>query len=504
MGIGQIAFDFPAKKVVEQRLADFPESEKEAIRTIPLSFKIEVEPIENEAETENNQLTFSIDASRRKNQMLIVDNRPRWETRYLNNLFERDDRWEVACVWGKPDSDEQILPRGEKINEFPISKEELLKFDLIVFGEIPTEEFSKEEQNWIVDFVTQRAGGILFIDGPRQNLRSYENKGIHPISALLPVTWKKNGPLRISPSSFVRPEEENRLSALTLDPIEERDEEIWKHLPLPAWISPVESLPGSDVYLEASTDVTDKNQSAKNTLPILTGRLVGAGKAFYMGFDETWRWRYEVADLYHQRFWNQLLSKVMERPFALNQDQLSMDVGGSAHNKGKAIPIRVRLRDKNGKTPEQPYPEVDALIWDEDEVIATVPLKGVESSNGLFIGEVFGLDANSYQMSVRAPGILDEMEFSEQKLSFEIKPGLNKEKNFLVCDENLLSEMAELSGGSYFREENFNELKEVLRPISSGRIIINEIILWQSYGWLIFVVFLLGLEMFLRKRAGML
>ena len=504
VGIGQIAFDFPAKKVVEQRLADFSESEKEAIRTIPLSFKIEVEPIENEAETENNQLTFSIDASRRKNQMLIVDNRPRWETRYLNNLFERDDRWEVACVWGKPDSDEQILPRGEKINEFPISKEELLKFDLIVFGEIPTEEFSKEEQNWIVDFVTQRAGGILFIDGPRQNLRSYENKEKHPISALFPVTWKKNGPLRISPSSFVRPEEENRLNALTLDPIEERDEEIWKHLPLPAWISPVESLPGSDVYLEASTDGTDKNKSAKNTIPILTGRLVGAGKAFYMGFDETWRWRYEVADLYHQRFWNQLLSKVMERPFALNQDQLSMDVGGSAHNKGKAIPIRVRLRDKEGKTPEQPYPEVDALIWDEDEVIATVPLKGVESSNGLFIGEVFGLDANSYQMSVRAPGILDEMEFSEQKLPFEIKPGLNKEKNFLVCDENLLSEMAELSGGSYFREENFNELKEVLRPISSGRIIINEIILWQSYGWLIFVVFLLGLEMFLRKRAGML
>ena len=76
VGIGQIAFDFPAKKVVEQRLADFPESEKEAIRTIPLSFKIEVEHIENEAETENNQLTFSIDASRRKNQMLIVDNRP--------------------------------------------------------------------------------------------------------------------------------------------------------------------------------------------------------------------------------------------------------------------------------------------------------------------------------------------------------------------------------------------------------------------------------------------
>ena len=53
-------------------------------------------------------------------------------------------------------------------------------------------------------------------------------------------------------------------------------------------------------------------------------------------------------------------------------------------------------------------------------------------------------------------------------------------------------------------KENFHKLKEVLRPISSGRIIITVITLWQSFGWLGFVVFLLALEMFLRKRAGML
>ena len=121
-----------------------------------------------------------------------------------------------------------------------------------------------------------------------------------------------------------------------------------------------------------------------------------------------------------------------------------------------------------------------------------------------FAGEVFGLDPDSYEMSVRAPGILDEMEFSDQRLRFEVRPGANKEKDFLTCDENLLTEMSELSGGSFFREENFHELKDALRPISSGRIIITEIILWQSFGWLIFVVFILGLEMFLRKRAGML
>jgi hypothetical protein len=107
-------------------------------------------------------------------------------------------------------------------------------------------------------------------------------------------------------------------------------------------------------------------------------------------------------------------------------------------------------------------------------------------------------------MSVRAPRILNEMEFSEQRLNFEVKPEPNREKNFLTCDENLLSEMAELSGGSFYREENFHALKDTLRPISSGRIITTEVVLWQSLGWLVFVVSTLGLEMFLRKRAGML
>ena len=237
---------------------------------------------------------------------------------------------------------------------------------------------------------------------------------------------------------------------------------------------------------------------------MLAGKLAGAGKCFYMGFDETWRWRYEVADLYHQRFWNQLLNIIMERPFALNQEQLSMDAGGGSHDPDKAIPLRIRLRNSEGKVPEPPYPDVDALIWKGDEVVATIPLKGEDSSNGLFTGEVFGLGPDSYEMSVRAPSILDEMESSDQKLKFEVRPRANKEKNFLTCDENLLSEMSELSGGSFYREENFHELKDALRPISSGRIIITEIILWQSFGWLVFVVSILGLEMFLRKRAGML
>ena len=77
-----------------------------------------------------------------------------------------------------------------------------------------------------------------------------------------------------------------------------------------------------------------------------------------------------------------------------------------------------------------------------------------------FTGEVFGLEAGSYEMSIRAPTLLDEMEFSEQRLAFEVESVQNQERNFLTCDENLLREMAEASGGNFLREENFHELKD--------------------------------------------
>ena len=503
-GQGQFPFDFPVEEIVERELQGIPESEKEALRTIPLNFKVLVDPIEGEAETANNHWSFSIDANMRKNQLLILDSRPRWETRYLNNLFERDDRWEVSCVWGDPRDIQKRLPRGDEKNLFPKKKEDILKFDLILYGEIDEDEFTLTEQSWLFDFVTQRGGGILFLDGPRQKLRLYNNPNSQPISSLLPVTWNQKGPVRLSPSSFLRPEESNRISALTLDPIKERNEAVWKYLPIPAWTAPVQALPGAEVFLEISVENGKENQSEEIRVPVIVGKKVGAGKSFYIGFDESWRWRYEVADLYHQRFWNQLSSSVMEKPFALNHEGFSVDAGGGFHEVNKAIPIRVRLRDKNGKIPKPPYPEVDALIWNKEEVVATIPLQGQESTNGLFSGQVYGLEAGSYDLSIRAPTLIDEMEFSEKRLPFNINEGPNQEKSFLTCDEDLLIEMADASGGGFFREENFHELKEVLRPISSGRIIINELNLWQSFGWLGVVVFLLGLEMLLRKRAGML
>jgi hypothetical protein len=64
--------------------------------------------------------------------------------------------------------------------------------------------------------------------------------------------------------------------------------------------------------------------------------------------------------------------------------------------------------------------------------------------------------------------------------------------------------MAALSGGEYFREEDAGRLVELLQPLSRGKVVETQTLLWQSGWWFGAVLALLAVEWVLRKRAGML
>lgn len=74
----------------------------------------------------------------------------------------------------------------------------------------------------------------------------------------------------------------------------------------------------------------------------------------------------------------------------------------------------------------------------------------------------------------------------------------------LSCNEELLQQMARVSGGEYFREETAAKLIGKLEPLSNGRVEESETVLWQSWWWFIPVIGLLTTEWVLRKRAGLI
>jgi hypothetical protein len=193
----------------------------------------------------------------------------------------------------------------------------------------------------------------------------------------------------------------------------------------------------------------------------------------------------------------------METPFAVSDELVAIDPGASTYSPGKSAALRIRVRDREGKPLDDPNAVVEALVWREGKIVATVPMKTDPDSGGLFRGETPALTPGEHQVTVRVDGLFEEDEL-RSKVEFLVREPESPEFATLICKEDLLREVAKLSGGTYLREEQIGRLNDLLKPISSGRLVKKEIALWQSYWWFVPIILLLGLELFLRKRAGML
>ena len=494
----KVDFDFSIESMVEERMSELGLDRSVVVNALPFRMKARAHPVEGEAREDNNERSIRFDAITKRNRLLIIDGRPRWETRYLRNLFQRDERWEVSLAVAGPGASADSLPRGAGTDAFPEDRRTLFAFDLLVLGEISLELFKPEELEWIRDFVASRGGGLILIDGPRQKFRNYAKDQEHPISSLLPVKWVEGSPERLAPHSMALTERGLATQALFLHPKAERNAELWSYLPLPGWVSPSQALPGTEVFLEAKLDAKGEDK-----VPLLVARQAGAGKVLYAGFDGTWRWRLEVADEYHLRYWNQVASWIMEQPFAVRDDFVSIDPGSSSYRPGESAEMRIRVRNREGKPLQDQDALVEALVWRGDKVIATVPMKLEPQSGGLFLGETPALLSGRHEVTVRVDGVFQPEELLS-RAEFLVEEPDSPELQNLTCNEEMLRKMSEFSGGTYLREEQIDRLNALLRPVSSGRLVKNEIALWQSYWWFVPIILLLGLELFLRKRAGML
>ncbi len=485
----RVKFDFSVKKILEQYMARA--HSEVTINSLPLSMRVKVVPLDGEMRKDNNETRLDFRADRRTYRVLLVDGRPRWESRYIRNLLDRDRRWKVDTVFAGPASDSQALRRGSGADRFPVDKKGLFQYDLIIFGEVARGILRDEELNWMEDFVGKRGGGIIFLDGRRRHLRHYHDT---PLASMLPVEWLDDVDTSLPQRLQLTSAGQERSEFQFLAGAENANLRLWHALPTPRRVSPVRQLPGSQVFLEAIVD--------DQRVPVLVYRSFGAGKVLFSGHDESWRWRYEVADRYHARYWGQVAAWIKEDPFSASDKYVSLDAGKPTYMQGKRAQIRVRVRDADGDPLEDAT--VHALIRKKgtDTEPSMVELQSAEGSGGLYFGQSPELPEGDYEVSVGVTGLdEDEMKAVTQ---FSVIAASAGEMARLDCNEALLRNMATTSGGQYLREEQAGQLADILRPLSRGRIIEAETLLWQSYWWFVPVIILLTIEWLLRKRAGML
>jgi uncharacterized membrane protein len=426
-------------------------------------------------------------------RLLLLDGRSRWEVRYLRNVFERDPRWDVHIVLAGPGTRHpDRVPRGPRPGEFPSELHQLSDYEMIVVGEVPPDLLTVDLQELLVSYV-DRGGALVLIDGVRGYLRGQQQR---PLGRLVPVRW--------SPGERVLQTEEvsrTELGAAT-DWLQLEGSNAasmfaggtprrWEQLPAPHTLQLTEAKADAEVLLEAGL--------GSLRFPLLVHRLFGGGHVVYLASDETWRWRYGVADAVHAKFWNQLALGIMPPQLAVENEVGALDSGGPAYATDEQIPLRVRLRNPDGSFAAREHVRVQ--LRRDGKVIQSVPLESQGRVPGLYRGLATPLPPGNYVATISAAGYGDALDALQTR--FTVTPARSDEGLQLALDERLLSEIAAAGQGPYVHLSNAEQLLDYLQPRTRGRIVESETSLWDSYFWFVPLVALLCLEWWLRKQLGL-
>ena len=456
-----------------------------------VNLTVQVAPHPQERFLDNNESSAELDVRSTTIRVLLIDSQPRWEYRFLRNALHRDPGVEVTSLLFHPDLGPGSGPGF--ISEFPKDPEEWGAFDVIFLGDVgvgPT-ELDETDAQTIALLVREQAGGLVFLPGVRGGHLRLTGTALEP---LMPVEYNAEVPRGVGMDlemrfALTREGREHMLTQLHPNPL--RNQQIWRNLPGFFWYAGVtRARVGSEVL---ATHASRRNESGR--IPLLATRNAGTGHVLFLGTDAAWRWRTGVEDLYHYRFWGQVVrwmahrrhmfgeegSRVFlqpERPEAGQDNRVTVVLRGAAAASGAEIPVRLRVTDPEG---DVVTPRLEPLEGGGAFSAAWTPARSGEHRFALVSAE----DSSHawLERSVRVEGRIVE------QIGEPMRP-------------RPLREMAGVSGGQSVSMDEAAPLLTRLRELPRQQVVVTIRRLWQHPAWIIGVFLFFGLYWIIRKQQG--
>ncbi len=481
-----VPFELEVSPLIAMRLGG--DSGRVRRDAVVLPMRAVVDPVGGELTEANNVAEFRVAASTRQRRLLILDGSSRWEIRYLRNLFERDPRWDVDTVLFGAGTDMPTARWGDEPGEIPETREGLARYDAIVVGEVPADQLDDAATFRFRDFVT-RGGGLVLIDGRYGRFAALSETGLGELIPVRTIGVGERPEVRyLQPTPTGREQAVLQLGGDTQDDVSGQ----WRRLPPPVAVAPLTAKEDAEVWVEA-IGVDGRRH------PWLVTRLYGSGRVVYLGSGESWRWRYKAADRIHARFWNQLVNAVMQPPYAASDAFVAIGTDRIDYRPGERAMVRVRVQDTAGEPVGDAT--VDALIVADGQTIAAVPLNVDDPARGTYQGMTPPLERGEYQVRVRVSGF--DTAALQASTPIWVSPRGAGEFDRVSLDRETLRQIADAGQGVFVHESDADRLLESLAPLSTGRVVESDYLLWQSYPWFLAILSLLTLEWWLRKRAGL-
>lgn len=357
-------------------------------------YVIETPVLDGEALDNNNSRTFYARLLDDRIKTLLVDEFPRWESRYLRMMLSRDRRVELDTVF-IASREEGKLPREP--GGWPQDREALFGYQTVILGDVNPDHFSESELRDLHDFVIERGGTMILLSGPHHMPGRYVAT---PLAEAFPFQWNsseltattdedaeeafKNKRLRITQQG-----RHDTLPRIGTD--HETNEKLWQRLPGMNWVTPdVRVVPAADTLVE----------TAEHELPVIIRGYSGAGRVLFLGSDSFWRWRDRTRWHYHHRFWSQIMLWSAIGRTSGSDQYVKMMTDRPRYGTDEPVMISVRLLDEEQRPVENAQAVVD--VYDEDEErIREVPLFPAETGAGEYRGEITALPHGHFTLKPR-------------------------------------------------------------------------------------------------------
>ena len=443
----------------------------------------------------NNQVTLPINVRYEALRVLMIDTFPRWEYRYTRNALMRDPGVTVSTLLLHPDFDGNGGGPGY-LDEFPKAAE-LEKFDAIFIGDVGVGEKQLTFENCeaIAAHVRNRAAGLIFLPGFRGYQATLADSDLED---LLPVELDAEQPTGIrspTPASFQLTEAGSQSLLTRLKTKPEENVALWKVLPGFFWHAPVvRAKPNSNVLA-----VHSSSSNRFGRLPMIVTRTWGTGKVLFVGTDSAWRWRKGVEDLYHYRFWSQMVRWMAYQRTMASGDSMRLIFTPDRPRTGDTVNVLVNAMDSNGE-PLQQGTLITQVIMPSGSIKTLNLRSDSKDSWGLFRNSFVADEGGQVKLITSCRETNTQL---ETQLSVR---GVPREQLGQPARLNVLQEIASITNGQAInaKDNDWSVVQTAIRELPPTAAIKQQYQLWCHPLWGLMMIVLLGVFWTLRKFQGLI
>lgn len=436
----------------------------------------------------NNAVDFAVHVRDEKVKVLFLDWKPRWETRFALNIFQRMEFIELNSIIAVV-QENAIVKRGAGRGAWPANRAALEMYDLIVLGDVPDDLLTPAEWEDLKTVVLEKGKAVCFIGSGR---RDPVPQALVP--ALLPlgprsgegdaaVELDELAELAITDTGAFHPI--TYLLASGLARVDEKEPLVVPPSGGSGGPAKVAPEPVARVLPDTQVLLTEKRTGQ----PVVCCRFADQGRAMLIDSESLWRLLNPTMLSSHAEMYVGLVAWAIESGFGEGSAEKQEAPRLGLDRRTLTVGSRVQVWIEGA-----PAGAVVEAVAQDGSVLAESEATRPRSNSALARAAFESLEPQDVVFRLKGTEVT-----SEYTVVVEDYPELKH----LSLNEGFLKRLTSATGGELRAFTEFEKLFLQMQP--KERVETDERIwrLWDAWTVLAFLVFLLTLEWVWRKLVGL-